>query len=148
MIRFLVLALAAGMLATAGPAGAGGASLDAFGWKSRVFLIFAGPENPLVAEQERLLRSLMSDLRARDLVVLAVSGETVRQILGHVPGTLPALDAADLRRRADIADGAGFTAVLIGKDGGVKLRSTKPVPAASLFGLIDSMPMRRREIGG
>ncbi len=32
------------------------------------------------------------------------------------------------------------------KDGGVKLRSSEPVSTKDLFGLIDSMPMRRQEM--
>jgi hypothetical protein len=34
----------------------------------------------------------------------------------------------------------------IGKDGGVKLRSAEPVAAGDFFALIDTMPMRRREM--
>jgi hypothetical protein len=36
--------------------------------------------------------------------------------------------------------------LLIGKDGGVKLRAEEPLPAAEFFALIDTMPMRRREM--
>jgi hypothetical protein len=36
--------------------------------------------------------------------------------------------------------------LLIGKDGGVKLRSSEPVSVKDIFGLIDSMPMRRQEM--
>jgi hypothetical protein len=39
-----------------------------------------------------------------------------------------------------------FQALLIGKDGTVKLRSAEPLPAKDIFGLIDSMPMRRQEM--
>ncbi|MEO0341702.1 MAG: DUF4174 domain-containing protein, partial [Bacteroidota bacterium] len=39
-----------------------------------------------------------------------------------------------------------FLFILIGKDGGVKLRSTSVVPLDDLFALIDGMPMRRAEI--
>jgi len=40
----------------------------------------------------------------------------------------------------------GFQLVLIGKDGGEKLTSDKPETLQQLYGLIDSMPMRRYEI--
>ncbi|NBF41151.1 MAG: DUF4174 domain-containing protein [Spirochaetes bacterium] len=43
-------------------------------------------------------------------------------------------------------DGQQFVVLLIGKDGGVKLRAEEPVTTTELFSLIDSMPMRRREI--
>lgn len=39
-----------------------------------------------------------------------------------------------------------FSLRLVGKDGGEKLRSLQPVSAASLFALVDAMPMRRREM--
>ena len=42
--------------------------------------------------------------------------------------------------------GDGFEAVLVGKDGGVKLRRTAPVSATELFGTIDAMPMRQGEM--
>ena len=43
--------------------------------------------------------------------------------------------------------GAGeFAAILVGKDGTEKFRSDEPVRPETLFGLIDAMPMRRREV--
>lgn len=43
---------------------------------------------------------------------------------------------------------AGFRAVLIGKDGGVKRTETQPLAPASLFDTVDKMPMRRQEMRG
>ncbi|MBA2616536.1 MAG: DUF4174 domain-containing protein [Rubrobacter sp.] len=53
--------------------------------------------------------------------------------------------SAAARSRFEVEDGA-FTAVLVGKDGGEKFRSTEPVLPEKLFDLIDAMPMRRCEI--
>lgn len=39
-----------------------------------------------------------------------------------------------------------FTFILIGRDGGEKLRSGELVKKDKLFGLIDAMPMRMREM--
>lgn len=39
-----------------------------------------------------------------------------------------------------------FTFILVGRDGGEKLRSTDVVSAEKLFGLIDAMPMRKSEV--
>ncbi len=44
------------------------------------------------------------------------------------------------------AEEGAFAAVIVGRDGGEKFRSSEPVPAERLFGLIDAMPMRRREM--
>ncbi len=49
--------------------------------------------------------------------------------------------APSLRRKFRLP--AGFTAILIGKDGGEKLRRAKPFPTALLERTIDAMPMRR-----
>jgi len=43
-------------------------------------------------------------------------------------------------------DAKTFSIVLIGKDGGEKLRRTKPLTPAELFALVDAMPMRRAEM--
>jgi hypothetical protein len=53
--------------------------------------------------------------------------------------------AKKIRSRFQISR-EGFEILLIGKDGTVKLRSDKPVSSEDLFALIDSMPMRKREM--
>ena len=39
-----------------------------------------------------------------------------------------------------------FLVILIGKDGGVKIKDTKPLSSDRLFALIDGMPMRQQEM--
>ena len=41
-----------------------------------------------------------------------------------------------------------FRVRLVGKDGGVKFSRNKPVDVATLFDLIDAMPMRQAELSG
>jgi hypothetical protein len=43
-------------------------------------------------------------------------------------------------------DAKTFSVVLIGKDGGEKLRRTTPLSPEELFAIVDAMPMRRAEI--
>lgn len=43
-------------------------------------------------------------------------------------------------------DPADFVIILVGKDGGVKLRQEEYTPMGDIFDLIDSMPMRQREM--
>lgn len=45
-----------------------------------------------------------------------------------------------------LRDGQGFQVLLIGKDGGIKMRSARPVAAEDILSLIDSMPMRQQEM--
>ena len=39
-----------------------------------------------------------------------------------------------------------FVLILIGKDGGEKMRKEQPIQAATLFSTIDAMPMRQAEM--
>lgn len=41
-----------------------------------------------------------------------------------------------------------FSVVLIGKDGGEKLRRATPLSPEELFAIVDAMPMRRAEMRG
>lgn len=106
-------------------------TLEGLRWKKRVIVIYApsGSERQL-ARQEQSLRTHEAELNERD----------VTQILLREP--------AENRKIADrfkLAE-AGFTVLLIGKDGGEKLRSHDVVSPATLCHLIDSMPMRQEEM--
>lgn len=50
-----------------------------------------------------------------------------------------------VRRRFNV-DPTAFVVILIGKDGGEKLRSSKPFSMQQLNGTIDAMPMRQEEM--
>ena len=57
----------------------------------------------------------------------------------------PNLKAPELRNRYNVS--AGDAAVLlVGKDGGVKIRQAHALSAETLFTTIDAMPMRQREM--
>lgn len=51
----------------------------------------------------------------------------------------------DLFIVTQIKPAAAFRVRLVGKDGGVKFDSAKPISSDALFALIDAMPMRREE---
>ncbi len=102
-------------------------------WERRVLIVSAPTvEDSALAEQRRVLAAWKSSAAARDLTVVEVVGDTVRGASDP---------AAALRRKYRLP--ATFTAILIGKDGGEKLRSAKPFPAAALEATIDAMPMRK-----
>ncbi len=102
-------------------------------WDRRVLIVAApSPQDPALAEQRRLLGSWTAKGEERDVTVVEVVGDQVR----GAGDTAPAL-------RHKFRLPAGFTAILVGKDGGEKLRSAKPFPTAVLEQTIDAMPMRR-----
>lgn len=109
------------------------ATLAQMRWERRILIVAAQTAaDPQLAEQRRILSTWRKESDARDLTIVEVVGD-------HVSGA--ADTAAAIRRRYRLP--AGFTAVLIGKDGGEKLRSPRPFPAAALAETIDAMPMRR-----
>ncbi|MEM6463765.1 MAG: DUF4174 domain-containing protein [Pseudomonadota bacterium] len=116
--------------------------IDDWAWKYRPLIIVAPDDaNEDLADQRDILSRLEPQLRDRDMVVIEVIGKRVVTVLG--PDTKIGASALKEHIRTD---GNGFELVLLGKDTGVKLRSDKPVRADRLFSLIDSMPMRRREM--
>lgn len=94
---------------------------------TRKLLLFGQAQTDF-KEQLSLLKKDSAGMAERDLVVSIVEKEAEYQKYG-------------VKRNA-------FTVILIGKDGGEKFRSDKPVAPDAIFGLIDTMPMRQSEIRG
>lgn len=123
----IVLALAGGTDGSAAPD-----TLAAHRGASRILVVAApSAQDPALAAQREALASARSGLKDRDLVVIEAVGASG--------------EAASLRRQLAVPEQA-FRAVLIGKDGGVKLTSGEPLPPQRLFATIDAMPMRRDEM--
>jgi hypothetical protein len=113
-------------------------SLSAYGWKNRVLVLFGKAGDPKLARQVETLRNQTGELENRDMVVLQVSDGKVVSIYGDAPR----LDAVRLKAETKV-EGNAFQVVLVGKDGGVKLRSSDVVGNVEIFDLIDRMPMRK-----
>lgn len=89
-------------------------------WQARPVVILGRPER--VRDQIAAFQAASAALADRE-VVLLTDGP----------------DAARLR------DGSDLQVLLIGKDGGVKMSEAGMVDPDRIIGLIDAMPMRRRE---
>ena len=138
--KILTLAGAGLLTLTAGPAEA--APLDKYRWKRRLLLVFAPvkPHPSLVVQRQRL-KDTAAGLKEREVTVIEVVQDSV-----FVDGKLAIeLNAKSLRREFDTTI-VEFTVVLIGKDGGEKLRRDAPVQTEELFRTIDAMPMRQQEM--
>ncbi|MEP0155924.1 DUF4174 domain-containing protein [Pseudophaeobacter sp.] len=103
--------------------------LSSFLWHKRPIVVFAdSPEDPRFKEQMILLTSEAEALLERDVVVLTDT----------TPKPTSAL-RKQLRPR-------GFMLVLVGKDGGVKLRKPHPWTVRELSRTIDKFQDRLREV--
>ncbi|MEM7521857.1 MAG: DUF4174 domain-containing protein [Pseudomonadota bacterium] len=105
------------------------ADLSEFRWKKRPVLVFAdSADDPAFIEQLALLEARAEALAERDVVVLTDTDPAARSAL-----------RLKMRPR-------GFMLVLVGKDGGIKLRKPFPWDVREISRSIDKMPMRQREI--
>jgi hypothetical protein len=141
-----LLPLFAGLVVNVVFAAAGtGASLGAYAWKDRVILVFADSASEALAEQRRRLEAARPALEERDMAVLAVIGpDRVEHWIGPDRGG----DAVTLRQQFEVPAGQAFAIFLVGKDGGTKWSAREPSDLEPIIGLVDGMPMRRREAAG
>jgi len=97
----------------------------------RLVVVVGQTSDPRATQQHALLAQDAAALRERDVVVQDITPEAARR------------ERPELGVDARVA----FEVLLVGKDGGIKLRRDKPVAASEITALIDTMPMRQFEMG-
>jgi len=118
-------------------------NLNDYRWENRLILLFAeNKTDEQYLNQIELLHNEMEGLEDRDLLLVSVFLESESQLNGQ---RITDESASELRS-AYWDEEHSFTFILIGKDGGVKIRAEEVVEVDQLFGRIDSMPMRQREM--
>jgi hypothetical protein len=109
---------------------------------ARPLLIFApAPNDPQLQIQLRRLHLAAPAIVERDVVIIVIPWQSP----SPTQAALTSQDALAARHRFHIAP-TDFTVILIGKDGGEKLRSSKPLTLEKLLDTIDAMPMRQEEM--
>ncbi len=102
-----------------------GQDLSTYQWKNRLVILVGDTTDVKLKEQKSVLQNHKTELVERDILILPIANTENFQI--------------DLE--------ANFKGLLlIGKDGGVKLKRAFPVAMTELFEIIDNMPMRKAEI--
>jgi hypothetical protein len=115
-------------------------SRTSFDEKARTLVISApSSQDPALLQQNQLLHAEPAGLAERDVVVVHVVAGVVD------PPFDQQFDAESLRQFVGLPS-LEFGVALVGKDGSVKLRQSKPIDLATLFDTIDAMPMRQHEI--
>ena len=117
--------------------------LDQFQWKNRLLLIFAPDVN------DEFFQKLQGEIIAqkagvedRDLVVF----EILEKDISRMNATQLDRPVADSIRNRFGAPQHKFTLLLVGKDGGIKMKRHDQANLKEVFDLIDSMPMRKNEM--
>jgi hypothetical protein len=104
-------------------------------WKHRIILVYAPTDtDPALKQQQAILAADPVGLSERDVLIRELRADQLSEE-----------DRAFLQQSLNIT-GNSFRLLLIGKDGGVKIRQTRPITLNQLFGTIDGMYMRQQEM--
>jgi hypothetical protein len=116
------------------------AGLDDLRWKNRVFLVYV--QEPETSEALARLEEFEAEIEDRDIAWFVLDGSRMHT---NYPGTLEDGLQAQILSRYFTPAPSETTLLLIGKDGGLKSRSSR-LGFEEAFGLIDQMPMRMEEM--
>ena len=117
--------------------------LSQFQWKNRLLFLFApNHSHPLFDGLQKSIANQQAEVADRDLVIFEIleSGTSRMDTRDLDPQV-----AQSLRDKFDVSPGR-FALILVGKDGGVKLKRQEQTQLEDIFALIDAMPMRMQEM--
>jgi hypothetical protein len=118
--------------------------LKDFQWENRLLIIYTNSDNQSqIKNQLTDIEKAKTDFAQRDLKVIILRNQKVEIWNSSAAHQLEFdLIIKDLK----ISTQKSYENLLIGKDGGVKLRKNSPISNQKLFNTIDAMPMRQREM--
>ncbi len=118
-------------------------TLGRFLWDKRVLLVNA--QDAGHEDLQRLKGDIdesIDEFEARDMVLVTLLDSGVASAGER---ELARAEVETMRNAVGVSDDS-FSVVLVGKDGGVKLKSDDPTSLNDIYALIDQMPMRRQEM--
>jgi hypothetical protein len=117
--------------------------LSHYRWKNRLLFLFAPDRfHPMYDALHKSLAAQASEVADRDLVIF----EVLESDLPLAKKDMIDPESARLLRDKFGVDRGDFAVILVGKDGGTKLKRKGPTPLKDIFALIDAMPMRQEEM--
>ena len=114
-------------------------------WNHRVVIVYtADKSNETFQKQLTILQNTAKGMLDRKLILYTVVDDHFElHYFDEKPTQKGTLNTS---LRSVIHEREAFEVLLIGLDGGVKLRQTEIVTIEKLFNTIDAMPMRQREM--
>lgn len=123
--------------------GRNGVELGNYLWKKRPLLLFApSPNSPMYRSVSDSLSAHLDQIQERHMVII----EVFQNGLVRIDGKSDSRRTAESFRQQFSAKEGELTAILVGKDGGLKLRQSGSLDLGKIFSLIDTMPMRQQEM--
>lgn len=96
--------------------------------KRQLLLFTQNKDTGLAEKQLAIWKEAQAGMEERDLTITVITGNE------------------QVYKKYKVDSQTEFTVILLGKDGGEKLRTQNLLTTNKLFALIDAMPMRRQEI--
>lgn len=96
--------------------------------KRQLLLFTQNKDTGLAEKQLAIWKEAQAEMEERDLTITVITGNDL------------------LHKKYKVDSQTEFTVILLGKDGGEKLRTQNLLTTNKLFALIDAMPMRRQEM--
>lgn len=119
--------------------------LSKYQWENRVLIIYSTDDTENNLQEQKIKYALSKDeYNERDLLVFHLSDNQFHNLTEKLS---EGISISALKTFLSIEKGDRFKVVLIGKDGGIKLKSEQVLSNQKLFSKIDAMPMRRDEMG-
>lgn len=118
-------------------------SLSSHQWKDRLVVIYSNAtSNSTFQNQLNELKKESEGIRDRKIVIYqSINGKVKKGLVGNENW-----DNSEIEFQKLNDSPSKFEVLLIGLDGGVKLRKTDLLTTEELFGTIDQMPMRISEM--
>jgi hypothetical protein len=111
-------------------------------WKNRVLLVFTQDTNaPNFKKQIDELKKNGKGLKNRKLIVYQIAKDSFRTGFTNLKWEKTPNSFVNFKDK-----NSTFSVVLIGLDGGIKLKQKRFLSCIDLFNIIDVMPMRQQEI--
>ena len=125
-----------------------GQNMKQYKWENRIVIVAtSNSENALFKSQLQVLENLAVEAQERKLILFQIIGDQYivntydesnqDQNWQKIKGAVSNIDIKNLK---------AFEFILVGLDGGVKLRLTDVISKEELFRIIDRMPMRLNEL--
>ncbi|MBQ4805408.1 DUF4174 domain-containing protein [Aquimarina sp. MMG015] len=116
--------------------------LDKHRWEDRLILVLSDSyKNPKLVKQLKEFKNKSKNLQDRKLIVYQITPNSYQTGIDKNTST-----KSNAVYKGYNPSNEDFKIILIGLDGGIKLKSNKVLLSTQIFDQIDQMPMRRQEL--
>ena len=122
-------------------------NLEKHTWKNRILVVKTSDSSSEIYQQQiNEFENAADELNIRKFVLYKITGDAYELIdfTNRELNTSGKINGNSIGETLN--DKENFEVILIGLDGGIKLRQTDVLTKEALFSIVDAMPMRRNEL--